>query len=349
MAKSYSDNAIMAKVRALYGERLSAEDYNQLLQKRTVAEIAGYLKNDTYFSETLKEVKEDLVHREQLESLIRRRTLDIYMRLMKYSYGDRLFLTMYVMQNEIQQLILAMRLLNSGEMDKFIISLPVYMSKLMSFDLFQIAHVKTYDDLLFVLEKSEYYPIAARFRPTSSAKMIDIPSCETALFTYYYKKLLEMVDAGYPGDTGQALRQLIHYQIDIHNFVVMYRMKRYFHARPEAVKSKMIPVKARLSAQAYDSALNIAGDAELIASLNKMRILQRFPIDINADTQHAVFQLQRVKRHLYQKAFRFSMKPVVVVICYMALLEIEENNITNIIEGVRYNLSPDEIRSMLVI
>lgn len=349
MAKSYSDNAIMAKVRALYGRRLSAGDYEQLLTKRSIGEIAGYLKNETYFADALKEVKEDLVHREQLESQIYRRTLDIYLRLAKYSYEDKLFLTMHVMKNEIAQLIVALRLLNADEMGKFIISLPLYLSKHMSFDLFAIAGVKGYDDLLAILEHSEYYPIIAKFRPAASTKMIDISSCETALLTHYYTKLLKMVESGYGGDTRSSLRALLYYQIDLHNLTVIYRMKRYFHARPDVVRSKMLPVKAKLNKRVYDLALEDGGIDALLASLRKLRLVRQFPIGADTDAQRAVFQMERIRRHLFQKIFRFSMKPVVVVVCYMVLLEIEASNITNIIEGIRYNLPKEEIWSMLVL
>jgi V/A-type H+-transporting ATPase subunit C len=63
MPVSQADNAVMAKARGLYGKRLKAQDYETLLQKHSVAEIAGYLKNETYYGEALKEVKEELVHR----------------------------------------------------------------------------------------------------------------------------------------------------------------------------------------------------------------------------------------------------------------------------------------------
>ena len=48
MIRTYSDNAVLAKVRALYGKRLTENDYTQLMGKKTVGEVAAYLKKETY-------------------------------------------------------------------------------------------------------------------------------------------------------------------------------------------------------------------------------------------------------------------------------------------------------------
>ena len=41
---------IAAKARSMLGEQLSAQDYEELLHKRSVAEIAAYLKNGTSYA-----------------------------------------------------------------------------------------------------------------------------------------------------------------------------------------------------------------------------------------------------------------------------------------------------------
>lgn len=349
MPKSYSDNAVMAKVRALYGKRLSTEDYNQLLQKRSVMEIASYLKKETYFADSMQEVKEDMIHRGQLENIIRRHNLDIYIRLMKYSYNDDLFLKMYVMKNEISQLLLAIRLLNAGSMDRYIVSFPAYFSKHMSLDLFKIAACKTFDDLLETLRRTEYYALIGRFRPLTSERSVDITGCETALLTYYYEKLLDMIETGYSGDTRASLKQLLYYQIDLHNISVIFRMKRFFHSPPNAIRACLVKIKAKLGLRVYDALIQIQDVREFNTILGHIRASQLFPLDISRGTEHVSSQIFRVKRYLNQRVFRFSIRPVVVVMSFMTLLDIEENNLTNVIEGARYNIPADEVRSLLAL
>lgn len=346
---SKSDNAIMAKVHALYGKRLDAEAYGRMLQKRTLSEIVGVLKNETYYSEALSEVKEDLVHREQLELMVGRRELDIYVKLRKYSYGDDIFFKMYKMKNEIKQLLFAMRLLNAGAMNDFIVSLPVYLAKHLSFDLFEIARVKDYDDLLTVLRHTDYYDIIGRFRPVTRNKPIDIPACENALLSHYFSKLLKIADNEYSESTREYLKQILHYQIDFHNVSMIFRMKRYFGAVPQTIARYIIPIKAKLSDAAYKELLEASDAHGMGEVINRYRASFLYPSDITLSPDRVIFQTQESRKRLFQRIFRFSGMPVIVVICYMMLLEIEVNNVINIIEGARYQLSPEEIRSMLVI
>ena len=50
-----ASNAAMAtKAKAMFGKRLTALDYQQLLQKKSIPEIASYLKNETLFREALE-------------------------------------------------------------------------------------------------------------------------------------------------------------------------------------------------------------------------------------------------------------------------------------------------------
>ena len=53
-------NAMTTKTKAIYAKRLKDTDYNNLVQKRSVPEIASYLKNETYFRDSLDGINEKL-------------------------------------------------------------------------------------------------------------------------------------------------------------------------------------------------------------------------------------------------------------------------------------------------
>ena len=82
-----NDGAMVAKARAMFGERLGAGDYEALLQKKNIADIVAFLKTDKLFEHTLEGVNEKAVHRGQLEVLLR---LNVYDRLRKLlRYGSK--------------------------------------------------------------------------------------------------------------------------------------------------------------------------------------------------------------------------------------------------------------------
>lgn len=348
MIKTYSDNAIMAKVRALYGKRLTANDYEQLLAKKSVSELAAYLKKETYYGENLQEVKEDLIHRGQLEDLVRRRVLNSYLSLMKYSYQETLFFRMYVMQSEVRQLLMFIRLINSGSTAKYIVTLPVYLAKHMSFDLFALADVRSYDDLLSVLERSPYYRIVAHFRPKGALHLIDITACECAMLTFYYETMLEQTAREYSGDTRASLQTLLYQQVNLHNISVIYRMRRYLKVPREMIEARVVRIEGADN-RLIDRLLE-APDLQAVQDLlTKARALRGSAIDWNAPVRELSNQMEDSRVHICQKLFRFSRHPVVVVVSYMTLLEEEISDIVSITEGIRYGVPPAEIKKLLVL
>ena len=60
-------NAITAKARAIYGKRLTKEDYNNLLHKRGVSGVVAYLKTTEKYRATFANVNETTIHRGQVE------------------------------------------------------------------------------------------------------------------------------------------------------------------------------------------------------------------------------------------------------------------------------------------
>lgn len=49
MLASLSNKAILTKARAMYGSRLTEEDYRELTHKYSVGEAVAYLKKETHY------------------------------------------------------------------------------------------------------------------------------------------------------------------------------------------------------------------------------------------------------------------------------------------------------------
>ena len=50
---SFSSNAILAKARAMYSRRLTEQNYEELLKRRSINDLVAYLKSDTAYSDCL--------------------------------------------------------------------------------------------------------------------------------------------------------------------------------------------------------------------------------------------------------------------------------------------------------
>ena len=84
MSVEYS--AIAAKLKAMYSKFLTRDDYEQLLERKSVNDICSYLKSTPGYGEVLEQVNERDIHRGQMEILLEQEMVDEYVRL--YNFGQ---------------------------------------------------------------------------------------------------------------------------------------------------------------------------------------------------------------------------------------------------------------------
>ncbi|WRS27667.1 V-type ATPase subunit [Oscillospiraceae bacterium MB08-C2-2] len=343
MGIAYAENAAMAKAKAMYGKRLRMEDYQHLLQMKSVGEVAGYLKKETAYSEVLSGIQENLIHRGQLENLIRRRMWDTLAKFLRYSRSDGLLLRLYTMQNEIEQLLSLMRhLRGTNTMEKYKVRFPGYLAKYFSFDLYAAAQVTSFDELLRVLDHTVYHRLLLPLRP-SIGNAIDIPACERELRTHYYSQALEWIEEDYGGEARKSLTNIFHQKINFYNFSLIYRMKKFFGKSPEEISRYLIPCHTNLRKRVTQSLVEAPSATAFLQQLEKLPHIRLEHLDYDPIGEMDYTMRKRVS----QKEFRFSTQAPVVLISYMNLLDTEIHNIINVIEGIRYGVSPEEIHSLL--
>ena len=73
MSVEYS--AIAAKLKAMYSKFLTRDDYEQLLERKSVNDICSYLKSTPGYGEVLEQVNERDIHRGQMEILLEQKWL----------------------------------------------------------------------------------------------------------------------------------------------------------------------------------------------------------------------------------------------------------------------------------
>lgn len=345
---SYAENAVAAKVKAMYGKRITREDYRQLLGKKNVGEISAYLKSETSYGSSLEEVKDELIHRGQLENMVRKRGVDLQLRLLKFGMADTLFSQLFVKHMEIEQLLLAMRMLSAGNMEQYIVSFPAYLNRYLSFDLFSLAKIKTYDDLLDLVKSSAYYQILGSYRPVATVRGLDVAGCEAALMNHYYEDAIAMIQKNYRGETRESLLYILQTQIDLYNLVSIYRMKQYFSMDANEIFPLLIHKKGALHKNVFQKFSTAETPEEMMEILHEDRRLKNH-IDNSPEDMRLEWTLKEVQMYFCRKMFRFSTKPAVVLFSFMTLLEFEITNIVNIIEGIRYELPAEEIKKLLIL
>lgn len=112
MLASLSNKAILTKARAMYGSRLTEEDYRELTHKYSVGEAVAYLKNETHYRAALESISESDIHRNHIEAMLKKDLYLQYIRLARYSNagsGSGSFYDYVWMRLEIEQILACLR------------------------------------------------------------------------------------------------------------------------------------------------------------------------------------------------------------------------------------------------
>ncbi len=345
MLTSFSSNAITAKARAIYGHRLTNNNYTELLRLRSVSDVATYLKTNTSYSAYLKGINEMQIHRGQLENLLNRSRFEKYFSLCHYDFTKDKGFYRYVISNaEISVILRAIMSLNSGSPEELIITLPSFMQEYACFDFMELSKIKCFNDLLNVLEKTQYKNVLKRFSAPNGT--INFSDCELALKTHYYKMIFSFIDKYYKGKTKKELYEIVLIEIELLNLSLIYRLKRHFKKPAEEIKLQLLPFYYKINKRVLETLLESQNKQHFI---DNMRLRAYNSNMKNVDFNYIEDYTKRLKYIINRKLIRFSTNAPISFYALMSLIQIEIENTIIIIEGIRYQDSPSEIQKLLIL
>ncbi len=331
-------NAVLAKSRAMYGKCLKDQDYKQLVECRTVPEVASYLKTRTCYSKALTGLVETDIHRGQLEPLLRQ---DIYLdifALSRYTTDNALAVSDFVTSKlDIEQIVRCLMMLNIGKPEEYALSMPLSLDHFTAVSFKKLAAARSYDDLLSALQHTKYYQVMSSFRPKEGEEL-KIAEIEIALNNKNYSMAMEAISKLKNKTEQKELRDLFHSVFDFENLERILRLKKYHRFTAETVKSMLIPY-GKLSKKTIDefcAADDIKDVYELARSTYLGAHLSKLQYYDNTQISYALINVY-CRHHL-----RLSPNPTIVMISYIYLKQIEVRNIINLIEATRYGMPPEE-------
>jgi len=340
-----SSNAILAKSRAMYGKRLTAQHYNDLLNCKSVSEVAGYLKNRTVYAPIFEGVNVTAIHRGQLELLLKKYAYRQFETLCKYELAiGQGFYKYFILRNDIDMILTCVRLLYSGNPENYLLYMPVFFDEHTKLNQSKLAKVRSIQDLFKALDGTEYKAVIAPFVEHFDATMgkLDI---EAALTRYKFETLKKITEKDFKGKKAKDIIEVFAIQNDIRVIVNIYRFKKMIGGGKESLRQFILPEVSRIPAKHWNRIIEAVDEKEVLASLKNTvygKALKANDLDYFEDV---------AQRYLYRwflKTLRFSTNPTVVMFCYVYLLENEIRNITHIIEGIRYGVPAADIKEMLI-
>lgn len=344
MALSYASNAVLSKARSLYGNRISDKNYEELISCRNISDVASYLKKKTNYSDVLKDINENNVHRRDIEEQLRLKLFLDFEVLGRYdiSVGEH-FCEYFVSRTEIEQFMHSLMLMSAGKPGERIFPIPDFFYEHTKVDLRALPLAENYDAILSAVKNSPYYNILSKFKP-KKGELVNLTGIETSLHNHLYSVVFDIIDKYVGGEPKKELKSFFKLYIDLSNLVRIVRMKKFYKLSYEYMKSSLIE-GGTLKKDKLNSFIETTDNKQMMADMKKTPMGRKW-FSRNLDVIDKVPRNMRFNwcRH----NIRFSVSPPIVLISYIFLKETEILNIITIIEGVKYKLPPEEIKKMLI-
>ncbi len=342
---TYAGNAIITKAKSLYGKRLRAEDYEQLLRYNKISDIVAYLKKNDKYSNTLDDIMDFSIHRGQLEDLINKSYFNNLTKMVKFvGTQDKKFYELDMIRREIDIVLSSVRSIISGSIESSIRDLPLFFRNHASFDIGEISKSLSMTDLLKALEGTRYFEVVRPYYKNDPSE-IKYSLIEHDLYKQYHSIVIERINKYYKGKTRRKLMDIYQSKIEIENVIKIYRLRKFYNAKEEEIMSTLLTENIRMSKNKLRELINQKDPNDILKVLSKSQYVEFKDSD---DYVYIEYQAEKIKYNLSKRYMYFSNNPPIVYTVFLFLNDIEKNNIFNIIEGVRYDIEKADIEKMLI-
>lgn len=339
----YKYSGSFAKVRAMKGKLLKNEDYDALLIKNSVNDVALYLKNNTHYKSELEDISERNIHRGELESILQDAREKEFSRLFKFEKGNnKKFLSVFILRYEIEILKEMLRMLENDVLITFSHKTNEYYKKHMSIDIDKLIHSQSILQFIDNLKGSSFYDLLSPFN--TNQEHLNIFSIEMTLDVYYFNNAWLFLEKFLQKKDKELVKESFGTELDILNIMWILRSKKYFNTPKEIIYAFILPRKHKLKHEQIVDFVE-AKDADEV-----LRLVKETPYRsvFEKDDIYMEQYYYRYVNELQRKMSRNMPFSIMSIISYIHSKDIEVNNITKIIEGIRYKLDMNEIERYLI-
>ena len=327
--------SIHTKLNGMYAKKIKKSDLEELMKQNTTAQAVALLKNrNSYFKNlednprrtNLKILLDDILIQDiqKIERLLNRTEKEIFL--------------YFISLHEIKCIKCVFRKMSSGSR----INEPIEEVQNWTSQLFKhlkgISNVQTYEELLQLIQKTRYYEIFQKC--SSPIDEVNIFELENQLDKYYFENMMKIARKH-----NHHLENMIGQQIDLNNIIWIYRMKENGRFSKEQMQEVVIQDFYYLKKSELEKLIFANHEKECREVLQTTFYGKYIQFDNINDLE------EQVNIYLYQaykKHFRGNIFEISAIYAYISMIELENNDIMNVVEGIRYQLSREEIRKKLL-
>ena len=335
--------AVSTKCRAMYAKLLKRSDYDILLEKTGVSQIADYLKKQTSYSAVLSEVDENSVHRGQLEHVFKKSLYNDYTKLFRFTTGEfKAGITILYQSLETDDIKLLIGSFCRRQLDELKDEELTYLKYHTTLDVPAMLKSNTMNELIDTLKDTPYYkalqPFVSEQTPNflKMDKILDNLDCQRRINNF--KNQLS-------GSSRALTLSFCATEIDVRNIFFIYRMKKLYSVPVGDIIANLIPYYHKISIKDFMAMAECSSLQEVVDMISKT-----YYSFIFAEGQEPVWE-SNYSDYLYRlhmHNFRTRSNDIGIIIAYLFFKENDIRNLITIIEGVRYQMSKESIAALLV-
>lgn len=337
--------AVAVKIRAMWGKRLTSDDYRRLLSMRSVPEIAAFLRAHPGWSGALDRINVATVHRAELEMALRRHNVEKYLKLFPYlPRRDHHLIRYPVLSVELEQIMRFMTLASIGRAQDYVFNMPQFFDRYSKIRYQELSAAVTYEDMLEAVREAEFYRALLRLKPENGG-FPDYTTVETTMYSYYFRSVEKRIEENIRGRLREDMLTAIRMQADLRNIETIMRVKRYYPQHEAQLFSYLIPIRGNIRPDQL-KAVYAAQDWDGIMRALSGTVYGRY---------FSKYEFEDIDQYYFAILYDFNTRniamgvpSVFIPMCYLFLQQVELSNLIHVIESVRYGLSPDNAARLLI-
>ncbi|MCL2084854.1 MAG: V-type ATPase subunit [Oscillospiraceae bacterium] len=333
--------AVAAKVRAMYGKRLSAEDYQRIAALNGVGEIAGYLRVHTSYASAMEAASSDRI---AVENAVRGRLLDEYFRILNFiGRDDMAIMRFLIASSELREIMRFIWLAEAGQSDRYVYDMPPHFTRYSKINYRLLGMASDYEGLLDALAGTPYHAALKSLaaRPNGWPEFSKI---EVAVRRTYFRWAMTVIDRGYKGERRRALRDAVGFEVDMVNIMTIFRIRRHFPKMEDDMAGYLLPVSYKLKPSVVKRMMAASDEAAMLDVLRGAGYARIFTGEL-LDEVEGYYYTGMID--FYRRRLRDGRPYVVTPLAYLFLKQLEIKNIIKLIECVQYGIPPQKAQTYL--
>lgn len=342
-ALMFMQNALIAKIKTIYGNRITEEDYDAMLRKKSISELISYLKTLENYQEMFAGFQTDGMRRNRLEELIKSHHYKTMFKLITFiRLKENKFYEIPLISLEKEIILLKIEVLINHEEDDILKNVSTYFETHTKLNLLAISDARSMKELIQSLEGTKYYSLLLPYVALSKDQ-INYFYFEALLENFYYQYVFSTIDKLFRGKVKQELKNIYQANIEVSNMIKIYRLKKFYQLDNDTIKTLLIEVP-RIQHK-MNELLNLPEPEDIFIYLKNSKY-NRFRDE--DDRVYLEYLEDYVKYDIARRNILFSTKASKTFLSFLIYNEIEMKNIIHLIEGIRYNLDEKKIRRLLI-